>query len=193
MGVGKTKLLGPLPFPLRKRAWVTVHGERMPLFHDHQQLIEEPRVDFVGIVKFINGHATAERFTHMEQPFRSGDRRTCNEINSCYVRVVFLGRVAVQTEPSLLKRTKTLLKRFRKSAADGHRFAHGLHASSEHTTGTGKFLERPSGDFRDDVVDDRLETGICSFGDVVRNLVERVTHGELGGDLGDRVARGLRC
>ena len=57
--------------------------------------------------------------------------------------------------------------------------------------GAGEFLEGKARDFRDDVVDGRLEEAGRAAGDVVVELVERVADGELGGDLGDREAGGL--
>ena len=55
--------------------------------------------------------------------------------------------------------------------------------------GAGEFLEREARDFRDHVVDGRLERGRRrAAGDVVCDLVERVADRELGGDLGDREA-----
>ncbi len=56
--------------------------------------------------------------------------------------------------------------------------------------GVGELLEGEAGPFDDDVIDGRLEGG-AGQGDVVAQLVEAVTDGELGGDLGDGVAGGL--
>ena len=58
--------------------------------------------------------------------------------------------------------------------------------------GAGKFLELPLGNLDDDVVERRLEAGRRLARDVVGDLVERVADGELGRDLRDGKAGGLR-
>ena len=84
-----------------------------------------------------------------------------------------------------------LLQGFGEGAADRHRLPHRLHAGTEDGWLAGELLEGPPRDLGDDVVDRRLETRRRLAGDVVGYLVEGVTDGETGGDLGDREAGGL--
>ena len=91
-----------------------------------------------------------------------------------------------------LQRAHGLQQRLLEGAADGHHFADRLHLRAERFVGAGEFLELPLGNLDDDVVERRLEAGRRLARDVVGDLVERVADGELGRDLGDREARGLR-
>ncbi len=71
-------------------------------------------------------------------------------------------------------------------AADGHHFADRLHLGRQTVVGTGEFFEVEARHLGDHVVDGRLEGGrSATAGDVVHQLVEGVTDGELGSDLGD--------
>ena len=85
-----------------------------------------------------------------------------------------------------LERAHRLLERLLERAADGHRLAHRLHLRPEGVARLRELLEREARDLRDDVVDGGLEAGRRLAGDVVAQLVERVAHGQLGGDLRDR-------
>ena len=77
-------------------------------------------------------------------------------------------------------------------AADAHRLADRLHLRPERPVGAGELLEGEARHLDDDVVERRLEARGRRAGQVVRDLVERVAHGEARRDLGDRVAGRLR-
>jgi len=83
------------------------------------------------------------------------------------------------------------LQGFLECPADGHGFADGFHLRGERFVGLGEFLEGPAGDFNYAIVDGRLETGWGFLGDIVSNLVECISDGELGGDFCDGKAGGL--
>ena len=85
-----------------------------------------------------------------------------------------------------------LPERLLEGAADPHRLADRLHLRAERRVGAGELLEREAGELDDDVVERRLEARRRRLRQVVRDLVERVADGELGGDLRDRVAGRLR-
>jgi hypothetical protein len=97
-----------------------------------------------------------------------------------------LDRDLVEAGQPRLQRAQRLLQRLLEGAADRHHLADRFHRGGERRLGAGKFLEREARDFRDHVVDGRLERGgRRAARDVVRDLVERVSHGELRRDLGD--------
>ena len=75
--------------------------------------------------------------------------------------------------------------------ADAHRLADRLHLRPQLLVGPGELLEGEARELDDDVVERRLEARRRRPGEVVRDLVQRVPDGELGGDFGDRVAGGL--
>src|SRR5262249_49474873 len=72
------------------------------------------------------------------------------------------------------------------------RLADGLHLGRQGWIGVGKLLERPAWNLGNDVIDGRFETGRRLAGNVVLELVEAVTDGQLGGDLGNRKAGRFR-
>ena len=99
--------------------------------------------------------------------------------------------VQAQAETLDLHRANALLEAFLERPADAHGLADGLHLRGERLVGLRELLERPTRNLRHHVVDRRLETGGRLAGDVVAELVERVAHGQLRGDLGDGEAGGL--
>ena len=93
---------------------------------------------------------------------------------------------------ALLERTERFLHRLGKGSADGHDLTDRLHRRAEHPAGARELLKRPTRNLGDDIIDRRFEAGRGLLSDVVGDLVERVADRELGCDLGDREAGGLR-
>ncbi len=91
-----------------------------------------------------------------------------------------------------LARAECLEKGLCEGPADAHRLSDRLHLRAERRIGARELLEREARELDDDVVERRLEARGSGLREVVRDLVERVTDRELGRDLRDRVARGLR-
>ena len=85
-----------------------------------------------------------------------------------------------------------LEERLAEGAADAHRLADRLHLRAERRVRARELLEGEARELDDDVVERRLEARRRRPGQVVRDLVERVADGELGRDLGDRIAGRLR-
>src|SRR5690606_22112617 len=86
-----------------------------------------------------------------------------------------------------LEPAQGLLHRLLEGAADGHDFAHRLHLGGQARVGLRELLEGEARDLGDDVVDRGLERGRGpAAGDLVPELVQRVAHGQLGGDLSVR-------
>ena len=88
-------------------------------------------------------------------------------------------RVGVETGTTLFQGTQGLLQTFREGAPNGHHFSNTLHLGSEHTTGARQLFKCPAWNFCNDVVDGWFEARRRHLGDVVWNLIERVTHGKL--------------
>ena len=91
-----------------------------------------------------------------------------------------------------IERADTLHQSLLEGTADGHHLADRLHLRAEVFVSSGEFLELPLGNFDHDVVERRLEAGRRLAGNIVRNLVERVTDGELRGNFCNRKSRRLR-
>ncbi len=97
----------------------------------------------------------------------------------------------VKASEACFQRRQRLLHGFVEGAANGHGLAHGFHRGGQQRFGAGEFLEGEARNFGDDIVNGWLERGGGDFGDVIVQLIERVAHGEFGGDLGDGEACGL--
>ncbi len=78
-----------------------------------------------------------------------------------------------------------------KGPADGHGLPHRLHGGGEQVLGPGKFLECPSRDLDHAVVDGGFKRGTGLPGDVIGDLVQGISHGQFGRDLGNGKAGGL--
>ena len=77
-------------------------------------------------------------------------------------------------------------------AADGHHFAHALHLRAQHGFGAGEFFKLPARNFRDHVIDGGLKTGGRFARNIVLDLVQAITHGQLRGNFRDGETGGLR-
>ena len=86
---------------------------------------------------------------------------------------------------------QAFLQGFLKGAANAHGFAHALHGGGELVLGTGKFFKGKARNLHHAVVDGGLKARHGFAGNVVVQLVEGIAHGQLGGDFGNRKARGL--
>ena len=92
-----------------------------------------------------------------------------------------------------VKRANAFHQRFFERPADGHDFADRFHLRAEVFVSSGEFLELPLGNFYDHVVKRGLETRWSLARDVVGNLVERVTDGQLRRNLRNRESCGFGC
>ena len=146
--------------------------------------MQEPWIHAREARNFAHAHAALECKTDVAQAL--GSRRDQHLRQAARLQDFGAGPLAG------FKRAPRLHQRFFEGAAHGHHFADRFHLRPERVVGAGKFFELPLGDLDDHVVDGGLEAGRRLARDVVGNLVERVTHGELGGDLRDRKAGSLR-
>src|SRR5215211_574040 len=90
-----------------------------------------------------------------------------------------------------LERCHGLHQAFCKRPPYRHDLPYGVHPGRERRCSAGELLEGEAGYFGHDVVEGGLERGRGRAGYVVRDLIERVTHGQLGRYLRDRKPRRL--
>ncbi len=153
--------------------------------HDVLNLRQKPRVDAGELVHFVQAHALRERVADIPDALGAGLAQLL--LQHLAVLRLFVHAIDAHFEPAQ-RLLETLLKR----AAHGHHFADRLHLRGQTRVGLREFLEGEAWHLGDHVVDGRLERGRGdAAGDVVAQLVEGVTDRQLGGDLGDRKARGL--
>jgi hypothetical protein len=156
-------------------------------FVDRQHSLEmrdEPRIDLREFAHFVAAHAALERLKEPVKAIRPGDV----ELFAQQCGGDFGRRPPGRAR---LERADRFAQRLLERAADGHHFADGLHLRGEGGVAAGKFLELKLGNFRDHVIDGRLEGAGRLAGDVVGNLVEGHAQGELCRDLRDREPGGL--
>ncbi len=158
---------------------------------DFFDLVEEPRIDERQVVDVFHAHAGAERVSDVEQTLRTRSLQLAAQ----GLQVVFVGQVQlgrVESDLAGFQATQGLLHRFLEGAAHRHHLAHRFHLGGQAGVGGGELLEGEARNLGDHVVDRRFERGRGqAAGDFVLQLVQGVTHGQLGGDLGDREAGGL--
>jgi hypothetical protein len=164
-------------------------GDR-ELVHRHRvDLAQEPRIDPGQLVGAVEAEPELEAAGELEQPLGAGHRHRALEAGQV---VVHRAQRRVEAGAAGLERADGLAQRLAEGAADRHRLADRLHLRAQRGRRGRELLEREARPLHDDVVDGRLERRRRGAGDVVLQLVERVADRELGGDLGDREAGGLR-
>ncbi len=155
-------------------------------------LREEPRIDVGQLVNALERPAGPEGIRDIQQSVRARCLQLVGHLVARFIRQRQrqLRRQAV--EPGL-QTAQGFLQRLLERTADRHHLTHRLHLCRQAIVGRRKLLEGEAWDLGHDVVDRRLERRRCrTAGDVVLQFIERVTHGELRRNFGDREARGFR-
>ena len=136
-------------------------------------------------------HAGADGVRHV--PDTLGARHGQLALEHAHAFRVAQIELLVQTANAHFQTAQGFLQGFLEGTADGHDFTDRLHLSGQARVSLREFLEGETWQLGHDVVDGRLEgrRGLAA-GDVVRQLVEGVAHGQLGRDLGDRETGGFR-
>src|SRR5579872_1305365 len=142
------------------------------------ELVEEPGIDRSHLGQLLDGVALTQCVANIRKALGMRRYQTLGEnlgLDCFSADALSCVEGAHSFHQSLFKR-----------AADGHYFAHGLHLRTEVLVCSRKFFELPLGNFYNDVVERRLETGRSLARDVVGDLIERVPYRQLGGNFGDR-------
>ena len=149
-------------------------------------------VDLARGIDALRRDSPSQTFSDLKQPLGGWDRDHRQHLLVGSLAIEVLGGVTVESEVTVFERAQRLLQTLRERSSDRHRLTHALHLCSEHTRRSRELFEGPAGHLRHDVVDRRLEACWSLLRDVIGDLVQRVTDGELGRDLGDRETRRLR-
>ncbi|MBA7468683.1 hypothetical protein ES707_03935 [subsurface metagenome] len=164
-------------------------------FHvdDAAHLRQEPGIDLARGEYLLVGPAEPHRLRHLQQSVR------CWRAQGGADRVLVVTAAEpfdldlVEAGEAGLQSAQRFLQALLEGTADRHDFADRLHRRRQRVRGPREFLEGKARNLGDDVVDGGLERGRRGTArDVVGDLVQRVADRELGGDLGDRKAGGLR-
>ena len=167
-----------------------LHAARFDaLLHVEQvfDLAKEPRVDLRLLPDGLHRDAEFDRVVEVEQAVPG------RELERMQDGVLIAELLAVRAEAVALdlQRLASLLERLLEAAADAHHLAHGLHLQAELAVAAVELVEVPARNLDDDIVERRLEERAGGARDRVGQLIEVVADGQLRGDLGNRVARGL--
>ena len=168
----------------------TVVAEHVLFVDDRFDLAQEPRVEAGDAVDFLDREFFTERLGDPQDTVR----RTLAERGGDLLPAdAFEFRHAVKPVEAGFEAPKRLLHRFRKAPADGHDLADRLHRGGQFRLGALELFKREARDLGHDIVDGRLEAGRRRAGDLVGQLVQRVAHGQLRRDAGNRKTGGLGC
>ena len=152
-------------------------------------LAQEPRVELGDLVDAINAHAGAQGVSrHQQAVRRRAAQGSLDFLDAGANQMLNL----VKTGQAGFKAAQRLLHTFLPVAADGHHLAHRLHGGAEQILRTLELFKGKTRNLGDDIVDGRLERGRGGAGDIVHDLIERVSHCQQRCDLGDRETGGLR-
>ena len=91
------------------------------------------------------------------------------------------------------KRTYCLEETLFKGTADSHNFARSLHLRAKLAVRTGEFVKGKTREFRHDIIQSRLKTGIRCPCHRVDDLIQMQPYSKLRTDLGNRVPCCLAC
>ena len=181
----------PLCLPRRSSSSSSTGASSSSVAQRHQpaDLLDEPRVDAGGLGDLLDGRAEPQRLLDVVEPAVGRGLEPVQQLSASLTSGSGAGPEAGTLG---LQRPHHLAERLDEVAAHRHRLADRLHRGGQRGVGAGELLEREPRRLDDDVVQRRLEAGRGFLGDVVDDLVEGVADGQLGGDLGDREAGGLR-
>ena len=157
---------------------------------DLLEVAQEPGVDARPVVDLLDGDAAAKRLDDCPGTFRARCRDLLPELFLSRLTLLELRRLEARVTD--LERSDRLLKALLEGPANRHRLPDRFHLRRQLRIGEREFLEGEARNLRHDVVDRRLEGRRGLPGDVVLDLVERVSDGQLCGHLGDRETRRLR-
>ena len=134
--------------------------------------VQIPRIDASHIVDALNAPVSAQSLSNVENTLW---RWLADQLVKVLL-VKDIVAVSAQTSAILLQGTKCLLQSFLKGSAHSHSLADRLHTGGQNAAGA---LELDKGKTRNldhTVVDRRLKGSRSCLGDVVGNLVKRVTN-----------------
>ena len=154
-------------------------------------LHQVPGINLGVLEHVIHGVTGPERIADVPDAFGTGHVEFADQ--------GFLGVLGAQVLQLLIEALGThfqtaqgFLQGFLEGATDGHHLTHRFHLGGQAGVGLREFLEGKPGDLGDHVIDAGLERSRRdATGDFVAQLIEGVTHSQLGGNLGNREAGGL--
>ena len=148
------------------------------------QFANEPLVNLGDIVNVVHRHPLGQGLKNGEQP-----------------QVIHGGQAFIQGAAGGVLGMEAVQLDFRppdgfhqgglKGMGNGHDFAGGFHLGAQLPAGPVELVKGPLGELHHHIVHCGLKTGESLTGHIVFDLIQGVTQSDLGGDLGNGIARGL--
>ena len=157
---------------------ICLHG----LFHinDFADPGQKPGVKFSDSKDFIIAQPMAHRLRNRAHPIRR--LQTDRAHNRSFFRRPFDLNL-IKTGETGFHRRQGFLQRFMNRAADCHRFADRFHRRGQRGLRAGKFLKGKTWNFGYHVIDCRLKACRGYPGDIIVQLVQRISNGQFGGNF----------
>ena len=159
------------------------------LIQQHQ-LIQEPRVNLGSLVQLLHGSASQQSLLNLVNTLSGRNLSLLNQLSQLTLRQG--QRLEREGRTLLLQRTHRLLQGLSEVTAQSHSLANTLHGGGQGRVSSRELLKREARNLHDHVVEGRLEGRRGLLGDIVRNLIQGVTQGQLGRNLRNREAGSLR-
>ena len=159
------------------------------LIQQHQ-LIQEPRVNLGRLVQLLHGSASQQSLLNLVNTLSGRNLSLLNQLSQLTLRQG--QRLEREGRTLLLQRTHRLLQSLSEVTAQSHSLANTLHGGGQSRVSSRELLKREARNLHDHVVEGRLEGRRGLLGDIVRNLIQGVTQGQLGRNLRNREAGSLR-
>ena len=153
-------------------------------------LYQVPAIDLGDIEHIVHGHTDTERIANDPDALRA---RRGQQLRHLFTgirrRRVHMG---IKTDGLGFQTTQCFLYGFLEVTANGHHFTHRFHLRGQDRIGFSEFFEVEARNLGDHVINGWLEgsRGLAA-GNFVLQLIQGVTHRQLGRHLGNRKARRL--
>ena len=163
-------------------------GQQDFYIRDVLDLMDEPLVNLRDLMDLVNARdAAAQGFGNHEDAFIVDARKVL--LDAGIIPLIHLFHM--QAVHADLQRAGGLEDCSLEMAVNAHDLARSLHLRTERTVSIDKLVERPAREFDDTVIKCRLEAGFRLLGNCVGDLIERIADGNLGRNLGNRIAGSL--
>ena len=149
------------------------------------EFVQEEVVDFAPFVDRFRCHAAAQRFSQIEQTLVASNANILFDF--CHRHGLALVFRQGQMVDAILQRADGFQHRFLERMAHGHNFACRFHLRAESAVALFEFIERETRNFRDDVIQSRLESRIGSAGDRVLHFIQSQADSDLRRHLRNRI------
>ena len=139
---------------------------------------EEETVNARGLINLLDGHAVLQRLIHGEQA------------HIIHLVIIQLARASERVYANFRAADGLHQSHFQRGR-DGHHLARCLHLRAQRVAGAHEFVKWETRQLDHHIVHSRFKTGAGFARHIVDDLIQRKSHGDLRGDLGNGITRGL--